>query len=82
VQEPDEGDDEGGFKRDTEESVRPAAMVLQAGDRTGEGPEDVRVGGLGGEGHGEGGVAALRLKPARARHAPVRKWVTGSIAIG
>ena len=40
----------------------PSAMVLEGGDGAFDGPEDVEVGGFGGERHGQGGVGGLAVE--------------------
>ena len=63
VEEPEDGDDDGGFEGKPEEGVGDAAMMLKGGDGTVERPEDVEVGGFGGDGHGDCGVGSLAIEP-------------------
>jgi hypothetical protein len=62
VGEPEEADDCCGFEGDAEEGVGDASMVLEDGDGALEGPEDVDVGKLGGDGHGGGGVGGFAVE--------------------
>ena len=62
MEEPDRAYDDGGFEGKAEEGVGPSAMVLEGGDGALDGPEDVEVGGFGGERHGQGGVGGLPVE--------------------
>ena len=44
------------------EGVGDAAVVFEGGDRAAECPEHVEVGGLGGEGHGQGCVGGAAVE--------------------
>jgi DNA ligase (NAD+) len=63
MDEVDGGYDDCGFEGQAEEGVGPAAMVLEGGDGTVDGPEGIEVGGFGGEGHGYGGVGCFAVEP-------------------
>ncbi len=62
VEEPDSSDDNCGFEWYADKCVGDAAMVLEGCDGAVDGPEGVDVGGLGGDGHGEGGVGGLAVE--------------------
>ena len=48
-------------------------MVLELLDRPGESPEDIEIGGLGGQHCGQRGVGRLAVESGAAMQAPVRK---------
>jgi len=62
VEEVDGAENDCGFKRQPEEGVGDAAMVLEGSNGPAGRPEGVEVGGLGGERHGEGGVGGLAVE--------------------
>ncbi len=64
--EPDSADDDGGDDGHGDEGVRDAAMMLQLLDRPGEAPEDVHVGGLGGQHGGQRGVGGFAVQAGAA----------------
>ena len=66
--EPDNSGDNRGFQGYADESVGPSAMVLEGGDRPFESPENIEVGGLGGERHGQRGVGRLAIKTRAGEH--------------
>jgi hypothetical protein len=55
------GDREGDEGR-SQESVGNAAMVFKDGDGAAKSPENIEIGGLGGEGHGQGGVGGAAIE--------------------
>lgn len=61
VDEPDGTDYDGCFEGKADEGVGPAAMVLEGSDGTVDGPEDVEVGDLSGDDHGDGGVGGFAV---------------------
>ena len=62
VDEPDDAYDDCRFEGEADESVGPTAVVLEGGDGSAERPEDVEVGGFGGERHGYRGVGGLAVE--------------------
>jgi len=59
-------DDDGRFKRDAEEGVCDAAVMLEAGNWAANAPEGVYVGEFGSDGHSQCGVGGTAIK-SRAR---------------
>ena len=62
VEEPEGGGDDGGFEGDAEEGVGEAAVVLECGDGSFDGPKDIDVREAGGDGHGSGGVGGFAVE--------------------
>src|ERR1700677_4012833 len=70
VEEVDGAEDDCALKRQPEEGVGDAAMVLEGGDGAAGRPEGVEVGGFGGEGHGEGRVGGLAVEAGAGEAGP------------
>ena len=56
----------GGDEGSGDEGVGDAAMMLEAFDGAGESPDDVEVGGFGGEDCGQGGVGRFAIESGAA----------------
>ena len=76
-QEPDRADDDGGDDGHGDEGVGDAAMVLELFDGAGESPEDVEVGGFGGQHGGQGGVGGLAVEAGAADAGTGKKMSDG-----
>jgi hypothetical protein len=62
VDEPDEAGDYKSHSGRSDEGMRDSAMMLEADDRSPEGPEDVEVGRFGSEGGSERGVGGAAVE--------------------
>ena len=67
VEEPDRAHHYAGHHGHGPEGVRDAAMMLESLDRPGESPEDVKVGGFGGQHGSERGVGGLAVESGAAQ---------------
>ena len=66
MEQPDAADDRRSHHGRADEGVGDAAMVLELLDRAGEAPEDVDVGGLGGQHGGQRGVGGFAIEAGAA----------------
>lgn len=70
---PHDGGDHERFKRRAKESMRNAAVVLEAGQRAADGPEDVDIRHLGGKRHGKGRVGGPPIETGAGENGAAQK---------